>query len=116
MSTFIYVVFYLITCVSTEIHLGFRNAGTDQVEYSNVSDNFGIFKMRTGSIVKAGDNETVEVNLRTNTILCSKDFDKFRSLEYILINATNVVEIETNFYKVRDWLLVLSFLMEKSTQ
>jgi hypothetical protein len=82
MSTSIYVVFYLITCLSTEIHLGFRNARTDQVEYSNVSDNFGIFKMTTGSIVKAGDNETVEVNLGTNTILCSKDFDKFRSLEY----------------------------------
>jgi Leucine-rich repeat (LRR) protein len=97
MSTSIYVVFYLITCVSTEIHLGFINARTDQVEYSNVSDNFGIFKMTTGSIVKAGDNETVEVNLGTNTILCSKDFDKFRSLEYVLINATNVVEIETNF-------------------
>jgi Leucine-rich repeat (LRR) protein len=89
MSSCIYVVFYLITCVFTE---------SNQVEYSIFTNNSETFQMRTGSIIRTEYNTVkVKVDLGNNTILCSKIFDKLDNLKSIVIRATNVVEIETNF-------------------
>jgi hypothetical protein len=68
------------------------------VEYKIFSNNSDTFQMRTGSIIRTEYNtENVTVNLRNNTILCSKIFDKLDNLKSVSIQATNVVEIETNF-------------------
>jgi Leucine-rich repeat (LRR) protein len=49
------------------------------------------FQMKTGSTIET------EVDLGNITILCSKIFDKLDNLNSLLIRATNVVKIETNF-------------------
>jgi Leucine-rich repeat (LRR) protein len=98
MSSSIYVVFYLITCVSTESSLGCNKDRINQVEYSIFTNNSKTFQMRTDNILRIGDNVlTVDVDLGNNTILCSKIFDKLRNIRCLSIQATSVVEIETNF-------------------
>jgi hypothetical protein len=98
MSSSIYVVFYFITCVSTESSLGCSKDRIDQVEYSIFTNNSETFQIRTGNILRIGDNVlTMHVDLGNNTILCSKIFDKLRNLKSVFIQTTNVVEIETNF-------------------
>jgi hypothetical protein len=68
------------------------------VEYSIFTNNSETFQMRTGNILKIGDNVLiVDLDLGNNTILCSKIFDKLHNLMSVSIQATNVVEIETNF-------------------
>jgi Leucine-rich repeat (LRR) protein len=84
MSSSIYVVFYLISCVSTESSSGCSKAQSNQVEYN-------YFQMGTGSTIGT------EVELGNITILCSKIFDKLDNLNSLVIRARNVVEIETNF-------------------
>jgi Leucine-rich repeat (LRR) protein len=63
------------------------------------------FQMKTGSTIET------EVDLGNITILCSKIFDKLDNLNSLLIRATNVVEIETNFLqgKVLDSLLKIYY-------
>jgi Leucine-rich repeat (LRR) protein len=72
MSSSIYVVFYLITCVSTESSSGCSKAQINQVDYKIVNNNSATLQMRTGSIIRTEYN-TVEVEVN------------------------NVVKIETNF-------------------
>jgi Leucine-rich repeat (LRR) protein len=97
MSSSIYVVFYLITCVSTESSSGCSKAQINQVDYKIVNNNSATLQMRTGSIIRTEYNTVeMEVNLGNNTILCSKIFDKLRNVS-LSIRATNVVKIETNF-------------------
>jgi Leucine-rich repeat (LRR) protein len=68
------------------------------VEYSIFTNNSETFQMRTGNILRIGDNVLiVDVGLGNNTILCSKIFDKLHNLMSVSIHATNVVEVETNF-------------------
>jgi hypothetical protein len=68
------------------------------VEYSIFTNNSETFQIRTGNILRIGDNVlTMHVDLGNNTILCSKIFDKLRNLKSVFIQTTNVVEIETNF-------------------
>ncbi|KAJ3617148.1 hypothetical protein MTP99_007398 [Tenebrio molitor] len=98
MSSSIYVVFYIITCVSTESSLGCSKDRINQVEYSIFTNNYETFQIRTDSIVRIEDNVlTADVDLGNNTTLCSKIFDKPHNLKSIFIQATNVVEIERNF-------------------
>jgi Leucine-rich repeat (LRR) protein len=98
MSSSIYVVFYIITCLSTESSLGCSTARINQVEYSIFTNNFETFQIKTGNILRIGDNVlTMDVDLGNNTILCSEIFDKLRNLKSLFIQATHVVEIETNF-------------------
>jgi Leucine-rich repeat (LRR) protein len=98
MSSSIYVVFYLITCVSTESSSGCSKAQNNQVEYTVLNNNSATFQMRTNSIIRTEyDTVDLTVYLGNNTILCSKIFDKLRNLKSVFIQATNVVEIETNF-------------------
>jgi Leucine-rich repeat (LRR) protein len=98
MSSSIYVVFYLITCVSTESSSRCSKAQINQVEYSIFNNNFATFQMRTDSIIRIEDNVlSVDVALGNNTILCSKIFDKLRNVKSLSIQATNVIQIETNF-------------------
>jgi Leucine-rich repeat (LRR) protein len=89
MSSSIYVVFYLISCVSTESSSGCSKAQSNQVEYKILHNKS--FQMKTGSTIET------EVDLGNITILCSKIFDKLDNLNSLLIRATNVVKIETNF-------------------
>jgi Leucine-rich repeat (LRR) protein len=68
------------------------------VEYSIFNNNFDKFQMRTDSIIRTEDNvRSVDVDLGNNTILCSTMFDKLRNVKSLSIQATNVIEIETNF-------------------
>jgi Leucine-rich repeat (LRR) protein len=98
MSRSIYVVFYLISCVSTESFSGCSKAQINQVEYKIFNNNSDTFQMRTSSIIRTEYNtEKVTVDLGNKTILCSKIFDKLHNLKSVFIRATNVVEIETNF-------------------
>jgi Leucine-rich repeat (LRR) protein len=98
MLSSIYVVVYIIACVSTESSLGCSKDRINQVEYSIFTNNYETFQIRTDSIVRIEDNVlTADVDLGNNTILCSKIFDKPHNLKSIFIQATNVVEIERNF-------------------
>jgi Leucine-rich repeat (LRR) protein len=98
MSSSIYVVFYLISCVSTESSLGCSKDRINQVEYKILNKKSATFQMRTSSIIRTEYNTVmVEVDLGNKTILCSKIFDKLRNVRSLSIRATNVVEIETNF-------------------
>jgi Leucine-rich repeat (LRR) protein len=68
------------------------------VEYSIFTNNSETFQMRTGNILRIGNNVLiVDVDLGNNAILCSKIFDKLHNLMSVSIHATNVVEVETNF-------------------
>jgi hypothetical protein len=98
MSSSIYVVFYLISCVSTKSSSGCSKVQINQVEYKIFNNNSDTFQMRTSSIIRTEYNtEKVTVDLGNKTILCSKIFDKLHNLKSVFIRATNVVEIETNF-------------------
>jgi Leucine-rich repeat (LRR) protein len=103
MSSSIYVVFYLISCVSTASSSGCSKAQINQVEYNILNKNSATFEKRTGSIIRTEYNTVmVEVDLGNKTILCSKIFDKLRNVRSLSIRATNVVEIETNFLQGKE--------------
>jgi hypothetical protein len=78
-----YLVFYIITCVSSESSLGCSKDRINQVEYSIFTNNSETFQMRTGNILNFGDN---------------------------------VLIVDVDLGKVRDWTVVLTFMMENFKQ